>query len=906
MSSIDFRRAECIFDGAKDLPPPEQREYVLRSCPDDDVLQEMILRLLGHDAHTDGFLDAPILVDRFRSAGGVERPERIGPYRIVDVLGEGGMGIVFLAEHDAGRRVALKVIRPGISSARALERFRGEADIAGGLDHPGIASIHESGMLDAGQGSQPFLAMELIEGQSITRYAAERKLAVAERLELLAKICDAVHYAHQRGVIHRDLKPGNILVDAAGQPKVLDFGVARATEDHRSTKHRTAPGELIGTLPYMSPEQAGGETAEVDTRSDVYALGVVLYELLTGRLPYDVSDRRIHEAVRTIIEDAPTPLHRIVPQLARDIETIDGMALAKDKRDRYQSASDLASDLRRHIAGDPIRARAPGAFDQIKSLSRRHRTVFVSLFSILLILLVATSVTGMLLVEARTQRDAAHEARLLAEQAELEALHLRNAERRKRLDAEHEARLMQALSEFWQEDFIVVPIGASQADAKIVEVLDRAAAHVDANYDDDPLLKATIQRSLGYYYLRIVRFASAEAELTKALELFRAELTDDHPDTARAMEALADLHMHAGRHEQAAELIERVLAYRTEHFEEDHFETLWSLCRQGENFYGWSRFDQAEEVLTRALDRCRSSLSQDESLTYQVLLALGGVYTQRGDVADAGRSFTEALEGLRRTCGERAELTLLAARGLAQHNDGLGRYEVSEPLWAFVVPAMPEVFGVEHSNTLTTDVSFASHLYARGRYVPTHEQLEETLPTLERLLGETHISFIQGLTLQGHVQRNLGSLDKAIATYERALMLSTARNGPEDPMSIALLTNIATLRTELQDFAGALLLYEDAIELSLRALPKDFYGTGLTFLQYGHCLMSAKRYKDAERAYLEAHDRLTPVFGAQHEYTVRCASGLSRLYTAWGRPEHARTWSERLPPANAPDANSAR
>jgi eukaryotic-like serine/threonine-protein kinase len=222
----------------------------------------------------------------------------LGEYRILGLIGEGGMGAVYKAEQRHPRRiVALKVIRAGVATPQLLRRFEQETEALGRLRHPGIAPIFEAGTADAGYGPQPYFAMELIDGPSLTEYARARKLSTRERLELMAKVCDAVHHAHQRGIIHRDLKPGNILVDESGQPKILDFGVARVTDSDNRATRETDMGQLIGTLAYMSPEQVLADPLELDTRSDVYALGVILYELLSGRLPYDVSRKLLHQAV---------------------------------------------------------------------------------------------------------------------------------------------------------------------------------------------------------------------------------------------------------------------------------------------------------------------------------------------------------------------------------------------------------------------------------------------------------------------------------------------------------------------------------------------------------------------------------------------------------------------------------
>jgi serine/threonine protein kinase len=272
---------------------------------------------------------------------------------------------VYEAEQDQPRRaVALKVIKPGLVSSELLRRFEQESQALARLQHPAIAQIYEAGTADAGFGPQPFFAMELVRGQSLLD-ADQRRLSVRQRLELMVKICEGVQHAHQRGLIHRDLKPGNILVDETGQPKILDFGVARVTDSDLGATRQTDVGQLVGTLAYMSPEQVLADPLELDTRSDVYALGVILYELLAGRLPYELSAQPL-EAARIIREQDPAPLSSISRVYRGDIETITAKALEKDKARRYASAAGLAADVQRYLRDEPITARPPSASYQLR------------------------------------------------------------------------------------------------------------------------------------------------------------------------------------------------------------------------------------------------------------------------------------------------------------------------------------------------------------------------------------------------------------------------------------------------------------------------------------------------------------------------------------------------------------
>jgi len=335
--------------------------------------------------------------------------QQIGRYQIIRKIGEGGMGSVYEAvQEKPRRRVALKVIRLGCASGQALRRFELEANVLGRLQHPGIAQVYEAGTADAGQGPQPFFAMEYIEGGTLREYVAENRLGIRQRLELMAKICDAVQHAHERGVIHRDLKPGNILVDATGQPKILDFGIARATDsDVQITTMQTDVGQLIGTVPYMSPEQIAADPHELDIRSDVYALGVITYEMLAGKLPYDVQQKMIHEAARVIREDDPIPLSTVNRVFRGDIETIVAKTLEKDKTRRYGSAAELAADIRRYLQHEPIAARPPSTIYQVRKFARRNRALVGGVAAVFLALLVGMIVsTSQYFAAEAARRDA--------------------------------------------------------------------------------------------------------------------------------------------------------------------------------------------------------------------------------------------------------------------------------------------------------------------------------------------------------------------------------------------------------------------------------------------------------------------------------------------------------------------
>jgi predicted Ser/Thr protein kinase len=373
MSAKDLRQVLALFDQAADLPAAERAAFLETLRARDPELYVEVAQLLACDSALTGlgdaaaFLNSPVV--RPPAAAGAAT-DHIGRYRIVGVVGEGGMGTVYEAEQDNPRRpVALKVIRPGLVSPALVKRFEHEAQILGRLHHPGIAQIYDAGLAEDGR---PFFAMEFIHGLPLGEYAGRHRLDPAARLALLARVCDAVQHAHDQGVIHRDLKPGNILVDEAGQPKILDFGVARAA-DLQTTASRTQAGQLLGTLSYMSPEQVTGDPQALDGRSDVYTLGVILFELLVGRLPYDLHQLPLPEVARVIREREPSRLGLINTHFRGDVETIAAKALEKDKARRYQGPAALAADIRRYLNHEPIQARPPSALYQLRKFARRNK-----------------------------------------------------------------------------------------------------------------------------------------------------------------------------------------------------------------------------------------------------------------------------------------------------------------------------------------------------------------------------------------------------------------------------------------------------------------------------------------------------------------------------------------------------
>jgi hypothetical protein len=483
-------RIEELFHRLVDLPEHERKAHLDRECGSDDALRAELEGLLAHGTARDGFLERPAL------RIGPELPQRIGRFRIVRKLADGGMGSVYEAEQENPRRlVALKVLQDERLQPQGLKRFEREAELLAKLRHPGIAQVLEAGTFRAAEGEplRPYYAMELIHGLPIDAYADARGLSVGERLELMARLCDAVEHAHAAGVIHRDLKPANVLVDEQGQPKILDFGIARAPSG--GATRQTEAGEVLGTLTYMSPEQAAGRPEELDKRSDVYALGVMLYQLLARRLPYDLGGQSLVEAGRTIQEHDPPRLGLFGPELRGDVETIVAKALAKEKQRRYDDAAALAADLRRHLSHEPIAARPTSAVYQLRKFARRNRGLVGGVVAALVTLLVTLVVVSL---------QALRLERALGRQAEVNAF-LRGV----------------FLSGGPYAEVSADPLPTFAVDARLMDVYDAWLARLERNPGllSHPQDLASILQVMAYNYYGVARYEEGARCARRALAL---------------------------------------------------------------------------------------------------------------------------------------------------------------------------------------------------------------------------------------------------------------------------------------------------------------------------------------------------------------------------------------------------
>ena len=619
------QRVARVLDDAGDMSGPSLVAFVRGRCQHDPEVVREVEALFNLAGDENPILDSPefapdrIALDRLHAAIAskadpsdsptsafdkvrdlpIPLPQAIGPYRVLRLIGEGGMGLVYEAEQPSPkRRVAIKVIARGVATRAMLARFRNEAQVLGQLKHPGIAQIFEAST-DVATG-QAYFAMEYVEGPALTRFVRDRGLSDRQRVDLLARVCDAVQHAHQKGVIHRDLKPGNILVEVASDgtysPKVLDFGVAKLTNSQGDSPTLALDANrIVGTLGYMSPEQFEAKPEQVDTRSDVYALGVILYELLAEMLPINLSDLTITQAATKVREQVPTRLGRVRAALGGDLEVIAAKALHKDREQRYSSAAELAADLRRFLAHEPITARPPGTLYTIRKFARRKPALTAISIGSVLTLMGATAFSWVQYQRAVKAREAEAAQTVLANlraQSEQQA--------RERADAAN--KVTAAVKEY----LVFQMIGAAAPDkmgydVKVVDVLKVAESGIEQAFADNPRIEAEIRYEIARIYNTLGMWTQSIEQHNRSIDLFRQL---DGPDSRTVINGESQLGVslaNAGRQDEALAIFDRIYPKFETAMSNNYGGRLAAAVSYGNMLQAQRRFEPAEKILQDAI-----------------------------------------------------------------------------------------------------------------------------------------------------------------------------------------------------------------------------------------------------------------------------------------------------------------
>lgn len=833
---------------------------------DSAVVREATARHVEHcDACRSSVAEMRALVDDLKglSSGRLQAapaamPEVIRDYRILRKLGEGGMGVVYEAEQQQPRRkVALKVIRGDhqIDRFRAV-MFRREMQTLARLNHPAIAAIYEAGTSDDGQN---FYAMELVEGVELHRHfggAEQPALTLREKLRLFHRICDAVSHAHQRGVIHRDLKPSNILVDTDGRPKVLDFGLARFTKsDVNAASLVTETNRLIGTLQYMSPEQARGDADAIDVRSDVYALGVILYEMLTGLPPYDVRRTPLHASLRLICESPPISPRALNRSTPRDVVTIVLKALEKEPDRRYQTVADLAADVDRYLTNHPILARRSSRLYRFGKLLQRNK-IASGLLTTIVVLAIGSAV-GFALQARRIsfERDA----------------------------ADREARKSKAINRFLTNTLSSSDPSQSLGEAITVrEVFDTAARTVGVELRDEPEVEAAVRSTIGQVYLAISALDRAEEQLTQALAIRRRLSPGDSADVAESLDQLGALWFERADSARAERLMRDSLEMRRRLFGETHPAIAESLHDLGVVVWQRSERKEAERLLREAVAMRRQCLTPGHEETAASLSALGVLLQETGRSDEARAVLEDALRLQRARLGDIHPAIARTLNNLGRVFQDMARLDEAETLYRKALQISRTVFGEEHAAVAANLSNLGNLLYAKGRIDRSRECFERALAIDRKVFGGEHPHVAMGLNDLGAILYASGDLAGAEAKFRESLAVKRKIYGPDHSEIAAGLNNLGVLRRSAGDFDKAETYFREALEIN-RATHGPEHPTVATNLHnVADALIGKGELRAAERLHREALAMRRRLLGDRHLDVAISLQSLAGLLVAEG------------------------
>jgi tetratricopeptide (TPR) repeat protein len=766
---------------------------------------------------------------------GAGHPARIGPFRIIALIGHGGMGMVYEAEQERpSRLVALKIVRPGMVPESALRRFELEYEFLGRLQHPGIAQIYQAGVEATEHGSQPYFAMELVRGRRLDAYIREKRPPLRHRLELVAAIADAVQHAHHRGIIHRDLKPANILVTDAGQPKVLDFGIARAAHDGILTTMHTAAGEVLGTLSYMSPEQIAGDVTSIDTRSDVYALGVILYEVLAERPPYELDRKSLAEAARIISDSEPTRLSLATGAVPTDVETIVAKALEKEKDRRYSSAADLAEDLRRYLRDEPITARPASAAYQARRFARRHKALVGGVLASLVLLVAGVITTSWQAIRAR--------------QAE------RVAETRAR-EAERERAKAEAVTTFLTDMLgSVDPAHARGRDVSVREALDAAATKIDGGaMREQPAVESAVRNAIGSTYAGLGLYGEAERQL-RAAETLQATSGAGPLERGDTQNRLVTVLYQAGKYPEAIAAGERALDLRRQALGPEHKDVATSLDDLGAVLTASGDMARAEPLMRESLAMRRRLLPPGDPLLAVGLNNLAYVVWRTGHLDEAEAMYREALAIDRQAYGSDHPEIATRLINLVVLLGEKGRRDLGEPLAREAVAIRRKVQGDRHPSMANALDAYAGVLEDLGRDAEAEALLREALDIARERFGEVHIETAREQHHLAVLLWKQGKYRDAEPYFQAAVASMEKTHGPVHRITRSAIANHAHNLNDLGDHRAGEAAARDALA-RYRQAPADKLLPG-ALLALGQSLIATRRQDEAAALLREALEKL--------------------------------------------------
>jgi eukaryotic-like serine/threonine-protein kinase len=800
----------ALFEAAVSLDPEQRSAFLDRACGDEGSVRQEVEELLQADAAASSFLKHPVFHQP--TADDTHGSQAtIGPYHLLELIGQGGMGEVWLAEQrqPVRRRVAIKLIKVGMDTREVMARFESERQALALMDHPAIAKVFEAGSTPEGR---PYFVMEYVAGIPITAYCDKHKLTVRQRMELFIQVCDGVQHAHQKAIIHRDLKPSNILVcevDGKPMPRIIDFGVAKAISQTLTTATvYTQIGTLIGTLGYMSPEQADSGGENIDTRTDVYSLGAVLFELLAGTLPLDLDKLPYDEVLRRLRdEDVPRPSTRLsalgdkssltarnrcadISSLSRllrgDPDVIALKALEKDRARRYASASGLAADIGRYLRNEPVTAHPPSTMYRARKHIRRHR------------LGVAMATAGVLLLVAFA----------IVQTVELKQV------ARERDRATRERDRADRISQFMTGMFKVSnPSEALGNTVTAREILDKGEKEIDNGLKNEPELQARMMYTMAETYEGLGLLSRTRPLLERALEIQRRVLGPEHSETLRSMATLARVVGDEGHYAEAEKLQRETLEIRRRVLGPEHPDTLAS----------------------------RNSLA--------------GILLYEGHEGEAERLERETLAIRRRVLGSENQDSLASMSLLAYALAGEGRFTESEKLFRETIDIQRRVLGPEHPDTLLSISNLVSTLEGENDYGEAERLSRGALQVQRRVLGPEHADTLYSMSNLAYALMEKGSYAEAEKLQRETLEIQRRVLGPEHPDAIASMENLSGILVAETRYPEAESLNRETLGIIRRVFGPESENSLFRIISLAEILIYQGRYAEAESMIRETLDR---------------------------------------------------